>query len=42
MRAASGEGRVIQTAYSGTKLPFDVFDVPTLFWGGQKRASRAS
>ena len=31
---ASGKA-VIQTAYSGTKLPFDVFDVPTLFWGGQ-------
>jgi hypothetical protein len=26
---------VIQTAYAGTQLPFDVFDVPTLFWNGQ-------
>jgi hypothetical protein len=26
---------VIQTAYQGTKLPFDVFDVPTHFWDSQ-------
>jgi hypothetical protein len=26
---------VIQTAYQGTELPFDVFDVPTHFWDGQ-------
>jgi hypothetical protein len=31
---AIGKG-IIQTAYRGTKLPFDVFDVPTLFWQGQ-------
>jgi len=27
---------VIQTAYKGTQLPFDVFDVPTLFWESQR------
>ena len=27
---------VIVTAKEGTKLPFDVFDVPTLFWNSQK------
>lgn len=26
---------VIQTAKEGVSLPFDVFDVPTLFWDGQ-------
>lgn len=26
---------VIQTAYQGTDLPFDVFDVPTHFWDSQ-------
>ncbi len=26
---------VIQTAFKGTVLPFDVFDVPTLFWDSQ-------
>jgi hypothetical protein len=26
---------IIQTAYEGTELPFDVFDVPTHFWDSQ-------
>ena len=28
--------RVIVTAKSGTVLPFDIFDVPTIFWSSQK------
>jgi hypothetical protein len=31
---------VIQTAYEGTPLPFDVFDVPTLFWDSQTTLER--
>ena len=29
--------RVIITAYKGTTLPFDVADMPTIFWEGQKQ-----
>jgi hypothetical protein len=33
---ADGLGkRVIVTAKKGTELPFDVKDIPTIFWGGQ-------
>lgn len=28
---------VIVTAYKGTDLPFDVADIPTIFWEGQKQ-----
>ena len=28
---------VIVTAYKGTPLPFDVADIPTIFWEGQKQ-----
>jgi hypothetical protein len=31
---------VIQTAYEGTALPFDVFDVPTHFWESQDTLER--
>ena len=31
---------VIQTAYEGTTLPFDVFDVPTHFWNSQDELER--
>lgn len=31
---------VIQTAYEGTILPFDVFDVPTHFWESQETLER--
>jgi hypothetical protein len=31
---------VIQTAFEGTALPFDVFDVPTLFWDSQEALER--
>jgi hypothetical protein len=31
---------VIQTAFEGTPLPFDVFDVPTLFWDSQTTLER--
>lgn len=27
---------VITTAYEGTQLPFDIFDVPTLYWNNQR------
>jgi len=27
---------VITTAYEGTQLPFDIFDVPTLYWDNQR------
>ena len=33
---ALGKG-VITTAYEGTQLPFDIFDVPTLYWGSQHK-----
>jgi hypothetical protein len=34
---AAGLGRsVIVTAKKGTPLPFDIMDVPVLFWGGQE------
>ena len=29
--------RVVMTALQGTKLPFDVADIPTIFWEGQKQ-----
>jgi hypothetical protein len=32
---ALGKG-VITTAYKGTQLPFDIFDVPTLYWNSQR------
>jgi predicted Rossmann-fold nucleotide-binding protein len=32
---ALGKG-VITTAYKGTQLPFDIFDVPTLYWDSQR------
>jgi hypothetical protein len=33
---ADGLGkRVVVTARKGTELPFDVKDIPTIFWGGQ-------
>jgi hypothetical protein len=33
---ADGLGkRVVVTAKKGTELPFDVKDIPTIFWGGQ-------
>ena len=32
---ASGKS-VITTAYEGTQLPFDIFDVPTLYWSNQR------
>jgi hypothetical protein len=25
------------TAHKGTKLPFDVSDIPVIFWDGQKQ-----
>lgn len=31
---------VIQTAFEGTELPFDVYDVPTLFWECQDTLER--
>ena len=31
---------IIQTAYKGTELPFDVFDVPTHFWESQDELER--
>ncbi len=31
---ALGKG-VITTAFKGTQLPFDIFDVPTIYWEGQ-------
>ena len=35
---ADGLGkRVIVTAKHGTELPFDVKDIPTIFWRGQKQ-----
>ena len=35
---AQGLGKpYIVTAYKGTTLPFDVHDVPTLFWESQKQ-----
>lgn len=35
---AHGIGKsVIVTAHKGTKLPFDVRDIPTIFWEGQKQ-----
>ena len=35
---AQGSGReCIVTAYKGTPLPFDVADIPTIFWEGQKQ-----
>lgn len=35
---AQGAGkRVIVTAFKGTKLPFDVSDIPVIFWEGQKQ-----
>ncbi|HEX9732973.1 MAG TPA: hypothetical protein VGG06_13425 [Thermoanaerobaculia bacterium] len=27
---------IITTAYAGTQLPFDIFDVPTLYWDNQR------
>jgi hypothetical protein len=34
---AQGIGKsVITTAYAGTQLPFDIFDVPTLYWNNQR------
>lgn len=32
---ALGKG-VITTAFQGTQLPFDIFDVPTLYWSNQR------
>jgi predicted Rossmann-fold nucleotide-binding protein len=32
---ALGKG-IITTAYKGTQLPFDIFDVPTLYWNSQR------
>lgn len=29
--------RVVMTAFQGTELPFDVADIPTIFWEGQKQ-----
>jgi hypothetical protein len=38
---ADGLGkRVIVTAKKGTELPFDVKDIPTIFWGGQQQLRR--
>jgi hypothetical protein len=35
---AQGSGKeCIITAYKGTELPFDVADIPTIFWEGQKQ-----
>lgn len=35
---AQGSGKAcIITAYKGTPLPFDVADIPTIFWEGQKQ-----
>jgi hypothetical protein len=35
---AQGSGKeCIITAYKGTPLPFDVADIPTIFWEGQKQ-----
>jgi hypothetical protein len=31
------EKGVITTAYEGTQLPFDIFDVPTLHWNSQRK-----
>jgi predicted Rossmann-fold nucleotide-binding protein len=31
------EKGVITTAYEGTQLPFDIFDVPTLYWNSQRK-----
>jgi hypothetical protein len=30
-------GKVIITAKKGTKLPFDVKDIPTIFWKSQEQ-----
>ena len=38
---ADGLGKqVIVTAKKGTQLPFDVADIPTIFWSGQQQLSR--
>jgi hypothetical protein len=31
---------VIITAFEGTQLPFDIFDVPTLYWDCQDTLER--
>jgi hypothetical protein len=31
---------VVTTAFEGTQLPFDIFDVPTLFWDSQETLER--
>jgi hypothetical protein len=34
---AQGIGKsIITTAFQGTQLPFDIFDVPTLYWNNQR------
>jgi len=35
---AEGQNKqVVMTAFQGTNLPFDVADIPTIFWEGQKQ-----
>jgi hypothetical protein len=35
---AQGKNKqVVMTAFQGTNLPFDVTDIPTIFWDGQKQ-----
>ncbi len=39
---AEGLGKkVVVTAKQGTELPFDVKDIPTIFWEGQKQLKDA-